>query len=275
MAGVWTLIVEFAPQVSGTALSEPFTVGVNETAVPASARGLPNSTATSLKAGKAKTVYVKVTNNGTSPEAYFIDGRLSSQSQYNLAALNSPDTTVPLNVTKNVPVYLVPSDTTSIIPAAVAGGSEPIQFDAQYFNGDPDLASNVGQVATASLDATPVSPGAWSLAPDVVGPFGATPATTEPVHTSMVATAATFDPAVTSPTGDIWQESINPAATYSTYVVDPGQTATIPVTITPTGGRGTVVSGTLYVDDANLVDFNNLVPNANQVAALPYTYTTR
>ena len=274
MAGTWTLIVEFAPQVSGTALSEPFTVRVNETPVPASAPGLPTSGA-SLKAGKAKTVYVKVTNNGTSPEAYFIDGRLSTQTQVNLTALNSPDTTVPLNVTKNVPVYLVPSDTTSIIPTAVAGGSEPIQFDASYFNGDPDLASNVGQVASASLNENPVAPGAWGIAPDVVGPFGATPATPEPVHTSMTATTAAFDPGLSSPTGDIWQESINPAATYNTYVVNPGQTATIPVTITPTGGRGTIVSGTLYVDDANLIDFNTLVPNANQVAALPYSYTVR
>jgi len=32
------------------------------------------------------------------------------------------------------------------------------------------------------------------------------------------------------------------------------------------------VSGTLYVDDASLVDFGALAPNANQVAALPYTY---
>jgi hypothetical protein len=58
-------------------------------------------------------------------------------------------------------------------------------------------------------------------------------------------------------------------------IVKPGHTGTIPVTITPSGTKGTVVSGTLFVDDESLVDFGSLVADGNQVAALPYSYRIR
>jgi len=41
----------------------------------------------------------------------------------------------------------------------------------------------------------------------------------------------------------------NPAATFWPIVINPGQTATMNVTITPAGASGTMVSGNLYVDD--------------------------
>jgi hypothetical protein len=105
--------------------------------------------------------------------------------------------------------------------------------------------------------------------------MGSNPAPTENVDTAMLADAPTFDPAITSPTGDVWLTSVDPTAAFSTVTVNPGHTTTIPVTITPSGPSGTVVSGTLYVDDANLVDFGVLAPNGNQVAGLPYEYTIK
>ncbi len=56
------------------------------------------------------------------------------------------------------------------------------------------------------------------------------------------------DTSVTSPTGDIWLAATNPAAAVSPVELAPGASATINVTITPTGPSGTVVAGTLYVD---------------------------
>jgi hypothetical protein len=84
-----------------------------------------------------------------------------------------------------------------------------------------------------------------------------------------------FDSAVTSPTGDVWLVSINPAAAFSPVVVNPGETVTVDVTITPSGASGTVVSGTLYVDN-----FTGDVPpygqqTGNELAAIPYTYTIK
>jgi hypothetical protein len=53
-------------------------------------------------------------------------------------------------------------------------------------------------------------------------------------------------------------------------------TATIPLTITPTGAVRTVHKGTLYVDE-NIGDFDPTIQGAygsdQEVAALPYTYT--
>ena len=94
----------------------------------------------------------------------------------------------------------------------------------------------------------------------------------------MYVTTAPFDTSVSSPTGDLWPAATNPAALESLapVVVGPGQTKTIPVTITPTGASGTQVSGTLYVDDysdALLGQFYE--PTGSQVAAIPYSYTIK
>lgn len=66
--GKWTLIVAFAPTVAGTALSEPFSVAVNQDSVPAGAGGLPNSAQTTLTAGQAHTYNATIKNTGTALE---------------------------------------------------------------------------------------------------------------------------------------------------------------------------------------------------------------
>ena len=74
--GAWTLIVAFIPAVSGTALSEPFTVSANENAISASSSGLPDSPSVQLAAGQPVTYDVTITNHGPAPEAFFTDARL-------------------------------------------------------------------------------------------------------------------------------------------------------------------------------------------------------
>jgi hypothetical protein len=93
----------------------------------------------------------------------------------------------------------------------------------------------------------------------------------------MTAVAKPFDPAVSSPTGDLWLGSVDPAAfaTFSPLVLNPGQTGTINVTITPSGASGTVVRGALYVDD-----FVSGVPpygifTGDELAVIPYAYTIK
>ncbi len=276
--GAWTLIVVFAPQVSGTALSEPFGVSTDESQVPASAAGVPNSPSVKLAAGKALTYNVTIANNGPAPEAYFLDARGPQSAQLALTALNSPDTTVPLNVTKNVPLYLIPTDTTAFTATASTTGSTPIEFDAGSPAGDPDIGSTVGSSVFGSLTANPIGQGQWDIAPDVTGAYGATGAPAEPVTTTMTTTSQAFDPTVSSPTGDLWLASTDPTALQrlSPEIAGPGQTATIPVTITPTGAPGTMVSGTLYVDDTSNILFQNAyAPNGDQIAAIPYRYTVK
>jgi len=52
--------------------------------------------------------------------------------------------------------------------------------------------------------------------------------------------------------------------------LNPGQTGTITVTITPSGASGTVVRGTLYIDN-----FDFFTDGGDELVALPYTYTIK
>jgi len=51
-------------------------------------------------------------------------------------------------------------------------------------------------------------------------------------------------------------------------VLAPGQTGTVNVTITPSAAPGTVVTGTLSIDN-----FNGTVYTGDEIARLPYRYT--
>jgi hypothetical protein len=279
--GEWVLEILFAPAVSGTAISEPFTVSTDESPVPASPGGLPDAASTKLTAGDPYNYNIQIRNTGTAPEAYFPDARLPTTTTLNLAAQNNADATVPLSVFGNIPVYLVPTDTTAFSEQATdTTGTEPIQFDSASPTGDPDIESSVGTTASATFDAQPLSQGPWDIAPDVVGPFGATGAASETVSTSMSVTTDAFDPAVTSAAGDLWLGSGDPStlASFNPVVAGPGQVATIPVTITPSGPSSSTVSGTLYIDDTNLFLYGlpaGSTLNGNQIVAIPYSYTIK
>ncbi|HEX4011267.1 MAG TPA: S8 family serine peptidase [Solirubrobacteraceae bacterium] len=284
--GQWTLIVLFAPAAGGTQIAEPFTVSTDQQAVPAGAGGLPDAAATQLTASHAYTYDVTVKNTGSAPESFFPDARLPGSTSLSLGAVNGADTADPLNGTaSNVPTYMVPTDSTGISAQASTTGSTAIQFDtgpAAIGNpelADPELASTVGTSASVAFTASPLSQGPWSVVPDVHGAFGATGPASEPVSTSASVTTSPFDPAITSPTGDLEADSADPATSlpnFAPITVGPGQTATIPVTITPSGSSGTQVTGTLYLDDYNDTVFNSFPdPVGDQVAALPYHYTIK
>jgi hypothetical protein len=157
-------------------------------------------------------------------------------------------------------------------------------FDWGLFVGDPDIGSAIGAPlcsTTASASFTPpggtVAAGGWYANPSECGPYAsAAPSGSDTI--SMTANTKSFDPAVSSPTGDLWMLSVNPAlvfATFSPLVLTPGQTGTLNVTITPSGAPGTAVIGTLYLDT-----YDTGTPTAvfgtyggNEVTAFPYAYT--
>jgi hypothetical protein len=160
--------------------------------------------------------------------------------------------------------------------SVAATASLPIMFDYGPNQGDPDLASNTGTSPAASYTSPGGNLGAgfWFATPSEIGPYpSGAPAGT--VSMSMSATAQAFDPAVTSTTGDLELAAVNPATTFSPVVINPGQSATINVTITPSGSSGTVVRGNLYADDfmSNVPPYGQQAPD--ELAALPYTYTIR
>jgi len=280
VAGTWTLMVIFAEPVVGNELSEPYTGSVVFNNTSASAAGLPDSASTTLASGTPVTVPVTVTNNGAAPESVFIDARLNTTQSLTLANFASGTVALPLAVA--FPTWLVPTETSSVSVAQTS--SLPAMFDVFPAPGDPDLASSApgsGPLCadTASVSYTPpggtVTAGLWESAPTECGPYqvGGAPAGTA-TDTLTVQTKA-FDPAVTSATGDLWAQSLSPSSSATPVTVNPGQTVTINVTITPSANSGSVVSGNLYVDAADL----RLAPPAygqssgSELSALPYEYT--
>jgi hypothetical protein len=288
--GTWTLIVDFAEPVAGNELSQPFTGNVQFNTVDVGARGVPNHPGRKLAAGVPVTFPVRITNNGSAPEDFFLDARLNTYQDLTVAPIDQASGLV-LPLTGFPPLWLVPTETASV--SVTANASLPIMFDlaptsfSPFFFitdiGDPDLssASSGPGPLCADTESASYSPmggslaaGVWSANPTECGPYSG-PAPAGTVSTAMTALTKAFDPAVTSPTGDVWLESLNPASTFSPVVIQPGQSFTVPVTITPSGPSGTQVSGHIYVDT-----FLSGVPPYEQISgdelgAIPYAYTIK
>jgi hypothetical protein len=284
VAGTWTLIVDFSGPVVGDEISQPFHGSIHLGGVNVRAPGLPHSQSVKLAAGTPVVVPVTITNSGAAPEAYFVDARLDAEVSLPLAALFPPATSagysLPLGSSQsnpNTPEWLVPSETSSLQVAAAA--TVPIVFDYSPYPGDPDLLGAPTTPDHAAGSYKPaggtVEPGLWTGNPDQFGPY-AGPAATGFVTMTMTATTKSFDPAVTSSTGDFWlgaMQGLGPIESLAPLVIDPGQSAVINVTITPTGASGSVVSGTLYVDDYQGSVPPYGAPFGNEIAGLRYEYT--
>ncbi|HWF81093.1 MAG TPA: hypothetical protein VN695_10960 [Streptosporangiaceae bacterium] len=273
VAGTWTLIVEFAEPVVGDEISQPFSGNIAFDNVSVHASGLPHSADTQLAAGTPVTVPVTITNNGDQAEDFYLDPRLNSATTVTLAPF-SQASGLGLPLIVGSPVWFMPTESTSVSVAANA--SLPIMFDFGPNQGDPDLVSSTGTNPTGSYT-TPAGTftnGFWFATPSEIGPYpGPAPAGT--VSMSMSVTTKAFDTTVTSDTGDLELAATNPATTFSPVVINPGQSATVNLTITPSGGSGSVVSGTLYVDDF----LTNVPPygqqGADELIGIPYTYTIK
>jgi Peptidase inhibitor I9 len=288
--GRWTLILEFADPVVGNELFQPYSGDIVYNASSASAPALPDSTATTLTAGTAVTVPVTITNNGASPQELFLDPRLDKTVTMTLPTIASSTSAATLPNIGQYPEWFVPDETSSLTVSQTS--TVPAMFDIGAGAGDPDLASSAPGAgalcgSTASLTYAPpggvVTSGQWVAGPAGCGPY-ASPGAAGTATDTLSIVAKAFDPTVTAPLGDYNLTALNPDAMPVMTVLQPGQSTVVPVTITPSGTAGSVVSGTLYVDAlvGGLLPVggaSGVLPAGQiagvEMAALPYEYTIR
>lgn len=290
--GTWTLIVDFATPVPGNEISDAFYGHVRFTAAGTESAALPDSAATTLPAGTPDTIGVKITNRSSAPQAYFLDPRLATLTTMPLAPL-SPALTAGSNTEKlpmsynRVPsLYFVPTHTRSITDRQRS--TVPAMVDLGSAIGDPSVASaglktgalcHFRALAGYTAAGGAVTSGLWLPEPTECGPFSRLARKGKVTEQITVRTRA-FDRAVSVPTGDLMQvaraaltQSQLQAFGKNLVQLQPGKSATVNVTITPSGAAGTVVSGTLYLDalEIGVPPYGQLA--SSEVAAVRYEYT--
>ena len=278
--GQWTLLLEWQNPVSGSELSEPFS-GKIKFGTPDITASLPDSTTTTLTGGTPSTYTITVHNSGPSPEWYFADPRDNTTETISLPNQNSnvtdeSDLTLPLAEPTSgypFPYYIAPSDTSALTGSLTS--TVPVDFDMEFFPGDPDVEGTQSGDSASYTVGPDVSPGLWDLNPDEVGPYPASGAPSVAASASMSATTATFSPDITSSTGDFWTFVNGGSSTFAPVYVASGKSATIQVTIDPTGAPGSTEAGTIYVDDVAIAGLTGIfgLPTADQVIGLPFSYT--
>jgi len=276
--GRWTFIVDFASPVAGGELADPFTGLIRFNDVGFNRGKLPNSPKATLAKGKPVTFWISVRNGGTAPQDIFLDPRLGRFGRYRLQPQDGVTVQLPLAAKASPPEWIVPTQTSSVlVTARSAAPAVPVMFDAGPYPGDPDRASGAGNPASAAYAAvrTPVTPGLWCAVPSEVGPYRADSAPAATVTADMSVVTEQFDTAAAPATGDFWRFGVTPlaaSASYNLFVVNPGQTRSIALTITPTARRGTAVYGLLYIDAfAESLRFIS----GSQLVRLHYAYTVR
>jgi hypothetical protein len=281
-AGQWQILLQWNQPVTGLELSANFSGAINFNSVRVSSN-LPQAAV--LKQGQPGTFTVHVTNTSNAPEAYFVDPRLDQDQTISLpnqntgadAAANPLPLPLPNSAGQpSFPFYFVPSHTSELAANVTeTSGTANVNFELSYAPGDPDLEGvSAGTSASLTFFEPEVSPGIWPLDPAEIGPFGPSGATAAVVSDNLNVVTQAFDPAVTSSTGDMWSAFNGLSSTFDPVYLNPGQSATITVTITPTASVGSNVSGTLYVSDLTLGQFNGAAnSDGDDIAAIPYEYT--
>jgi len=283
--GRWMLVLDWLPVEFGIEfpeLSEPFTGSIQFNQV--NAHGNLPSGGTTLKRGQSYTFNVTVKNTASSPETYFLDPRLGSSTTMQLPnqnpSLDDQNMTLPLapfgGPDEPFPYYDVPTDTSAV--QASLTGSAPVTFDTEPFSGDPDLyAVSSGHSASVNYNSGDVvQSGLWLLNPSQFGPYnGEPPAVTASANFSIVTQA--FDPTVDPSTGNMWLVNNGLAApsSFKPVYLQPGQSATIPLTITPTASPGSHVSGFINLDDAFQANLGigAYFESGDELTSLPFSYT--
>lgn len=268
--GRWSLMVVQVNNVDSVLTSVPFVARLSYDLVHASAAGLPNSTSVTIKHGTTRNATITVTNTGNQEEAYMIDARRSQQSLIGLTSIGGDPSSEPLPISNGstIPQFLLPP----FSPRALISASStvPITLDTSPNFGTPDVEGvSTDDVSQANLHAAELPASVYSCAPSEQGPFSST-ATSTTFSCSGIGLTNTFAADVSTSAGNLWSdiEQFGGFVTYNPLVLEPGQSDTISVAISPTDRIGTHVSGFLALETFN---FNSL--SSDEPVSFPYSYT--
>lgn len=309
-AGRWTLVLEATNPIAGNLVRQPFAGTVSLAKQPVTVKPvLPTSAKVALTAGKTVLAKVTVTNSGMIPMTYFADARLATYGTYALASQVPGDdlSSIDLPESTTSGQWLIPTHTYSA--AFTADATEPVQMDASFAYGDPEVfGDSVGNRSTAVATSTKLAPGPWLGSAGVIGPFASVPLDGTAAYTAVVKTRK-FDTAVESSTGDFWPTAFvaapagDPSASPSRaltagshwadalrrqaaaqkvaaiarladsgpLMLAPGGSGTITIAITPPdSAKGKVTTGTLYIDTLDA-----WTGTGDEVAGFPYSYSVK
>jgi hypothetical protein len=276
--GRWRVIILVINPVPGTAITQNFTGTVEFNKSKVQAIGLPNSSNITLAKGSSTTAQIKVTNTGIAPINVQVDPRTAKLQTLQLVSPFGPQTfELPAHA---APTFLVPPSTTALTETAVSD----VPAIADLLNGtqgidvvgDLNAAKNGSTVSVAKVKENPgtVATGVWFTDVNEVGYVGPEGAPTATSTVNLSARTLGFDRSVTSSTGDFWDVALDPNADLGSPVtIQPGQTATITVTITPTAKKGTVVHGLLNIYTPPSFAYPTFNTTGDLLAQLPYSYT--
>ena len=293
--GRWRLVLIAVDPVSGAEVAQTFhgTIGFNEVKA---AANLPASASTKLAAGKAGSYTITYGNEGTVAEPVQVDARLAASAKVTLPSLSGTSAvSLPLNINNlaNIPVYEVPPGTSQLTLAATS--STPAQVELNGPLGEPDVFGDLNAAQRGNLTSVArvteagarhqLARGLWGSFVQQIGPF--TDAGAPAGTSALTATAVTqpLDTAVTSAAGDPYAPGFaDTKPTGTPVVVNPGQSGSVRVTITPSAKAGTVVRGVIYLVTSPFNGDNALAgairgrlgavdTSGDVLAAIPYTYT--
>jgi len=288
--GVYQLTLELLNPVQGdVVLPQPFSGVVALDGAHVVADGVPNSKNVRVGSG-GSTQSITIYNTSPQPQNYFIDPRSASSATYSLVAVGGKVVGDPYTAHSALPL---PSDDADVLPSWLvptqasrltvgASASDPIDFDFMPLDSptainspqNPDIEAPPGTGSSASHSAHEVGSSMWAAFPTLHGltPPDGSPAGSVDFQASITAKAFFSD--YTSSTGDPLLSTVDAGAAAATPITIPaGGHATVTLHLKPSGAKGSVERGALYVDTLNPFGSSGTTGLVDEVAAIPFAFT--